>query len=99
MANVFLSRAGMLATPPATDGALEGITRMTILELAEKIIQLTGSKSNIVFKPLPQDDPLQRRPDITLAQRQLGWKPTTELDEGLQRTVAYFKELIARENG
>ncbi len=71
----------------------------TILELAEKIVQMTGSKSNIVFEPLPQDDPLQRQPDITLAERHLGWKPTTGLDEGLQRTVTYFKELIVKENG
>jgi len=71
----------------------------SILELAEKIIDLTGSKSNIVFKPLPQDDPLQRQPDITLAKRHLGWGPTTDLDKGLQRTVAYFKEFIAKENG
>ena len=70
----------------------------TILELAEKIIELTGSKSSIVFKPLPQDDPLQRKPDITLAERHLGWKPTTDLNEGLQQTVAYFEELIAKEN-
>ena len=71
----------------------------TILELAEKVIQLTGSKSNIVFKPLPQDDPMQRQPDITLAERHLDWRPTTELNEGLQRTVHYFKEFIAKENG
>jgi UDP-glucuronate decarboxylase len=71
----------------------------TILELAQKIIALTGSKSNIVFKPLPQDDPLQRQPDITLAERRLGWRPTTDLSEGLQRTVDYFKEFIAKENG
>ena len=69
----------------------------TILELAEKIIEMTGSKSSIVFKPLPQDDPLQRKPDITLAESRLGWKPTTELREGLQRTVAYFKEMIEKE--
>lgn len=71
----------------------------TILELAERILALTGSKSNIVFKPLPQDDPLQRRPDITLAERQLGWRPTTDLQEGLQRTVDYFADFIAKENG
>ncbi len=67
----------------------------TILELAEKIIELTGARSNIVFKPLPQDDPLQRQPDIALAERQLDWRPTTDLEEGLQKTVAYFKDLIA----
>ena len=69
----------------------------TILELAEKITELTGSQSGIVFKPLPQDDPLQRQPDITLAREKLGWEPTTDLTQGLQRTIAYFEELI--ENG
>ncbi|MDZ7579588.1 MAG: UDP-glucuronic acid decarboxylase family protein [Deltaproteobacteria bacterium] len=66
----------------------------TILELAEKIITLTGAKSTIVFKPLPQDDPLQRKPDITLAREKLGWAPVTDLENGLQRTIGYFKNLI-----
>jgi UDP-glucuronate decarboxylase len=65
----------------------------TILELADKIITLTGSKSTIVFKPLPQDDPLQRKPDITLAREKLGWNPVTDLENGLQRTIDYFKNL------
>jgi UDP-glucuronate decarboxylase len=63
----------------------------TILQLAEKVVAKTGSTSKIVFKPLPQDDPTQRRPDITLAQKVLGWRPTIQLDEGLDRTIAYFK--------
>lgn len=62
----------------------------TILEFAEKIISITGSASRIVFKPLPQDDPKQRRPDIGLAQEKLGWKPSMDLTTGLQRTVDYF---------
>ena len=66
----------------------------TIVELAEKIIALTGSQSGIVFKPLPQDDPLQRQPDITLAKEKLGWAPKTDLDQGLRRTIAYFKGLV-----
>jgi UDP-glucuronate decarboxylase len=65
----------------------------TILELADKIITLTGSNSTIVYKPLPQDDPLQRKPDITLAREKLGWNPVTELENGLQRTIDYFKNL------
>jgi UDP-glucuronate decarboxylase len=65
----------------------------TILELADKIITLTGAKSTIVFKPLPQDDPLQRKPDITLAREKLGWNPVTDLENGLQRTIDYFKNL------
>jgi UDP-glucuronate decarboxylase len=65
----------------------------TILELADKIITLTGAKSTIVYKPLPQDDPLQRKPDITLAREKLGWNPVTDLENGLQRTIDYFKNL------
>ncbi|MGA9476820.1 MAG: UDP-glucuronic acid decarboxylase family protein [Desulfobacterales bacterium] len=65
----------------------------TILELADKIITLTGVKSTIVYKPLPQDDPLQRKPDITLAREKLGWNPVTDLENGLQRTIDYFKNL------
>ena len=67
----------------------------TMLELAEKVIELTGSKSKIVFEPLPQDDPRQRKPDISLANRMLGgWTPEIKLDEGLQHTIDYFKKLI-----
>ena len=65
----------------------------TILELADKIITLTGAKSTIVYKPLPQDDPLQRKPDITLAREKLGWNPVTDLENGLRRTIEYFKNL------
>lgn len=64
----------------------------SILELAEKIIELTGSKSKLIFKPLPHDDPQQRQPDITLAKNKLGWQPTIELEEGLPRIIEYFKE-------
>ena len=66
----------------------------TIRKLAEKVIALTGSSSQLVFKPLPADDPLQRKPDISLAQQELGWEPSVMLDEGLSRTAAYFKRLI-----
>ncbi|MFZ0132895.1 MAG: UDP-glucuronic acid decarboxylase family protein [Desulfobacterales bacterium] len=65
----------------------------TILELAEKIIALTAATSSIVFKPLPQDDPLQRKPDITLAREKLGWAPSIDLEDGLRRTIDYFKNL------
>ncbi|MGD2185602.1 MAG: SDR family oxidoreductase [Desulfobacterales bacterium] len=65
----------------------------SILELAEKIISLTKSKSKIVFKPLPEDDPLQRKPNIELAKDRLKWQPRTELAEGLKQTIAYFKAL------
>jgi UDP-glucuronate decarboxylase len=66
----------------------------TIRELAAKVIELTGSRSPLVDKPLPSDDPLQRRPDITLAKERLGWTPTVQLDEGLRHTIAYFDELL-----
>lgn len=66
----------------------------TILELAQKIIGLTKSKSRIVFKPLPQDDPIQRQPDITLAREKLGWEPKIGLEEGLKQTIIYFENLL-----
>jgi UDP-glucuronate decarboxylase len=65
-----------------------------VSELAERIIALTGSRSRIVYKPLPEDDPTQRCPDITLARRLLGWEPTIPLDEGLSRTIGYFERLL-----
>jgi UDP-glucuronate decarboxylase len=66
----------------------------TILELAEKVIKLTGSKSKIIFKPLPEDDPKQRRPDISLAKKELQWEPKTPLEEGLEKTIFYFKKVL-----
>lgn len=69
-------------------------SEFTILELAEKIIQLTDSRSKIVFKPLPLDDPKQRQPDINLAKKLLKWEPQVPLDEGLSLTIAYFRKLF-----
>lgn len=66
----------------------------TILELAEKVLQKIGGSSKLIFKPLPADDPLQRQPVIDLAKKELGWQPTVELDEGLDRTIAYFRDLV-----
>ena len=66
----------------------------TILELAEKVIRLTKSKSKIIRKKLPEDDPTQRQPDITLAKKALKWEPTVKLEDGLKETIKYFKELI-----
>lgn len=65
----------------------------TILELAKKVIELTNSKSKITFKPLPKDDPLQRKPDITLAKDQLNWVPKVQLEEGLLKTIEYFNKI------
>ncbi len=69
----------------------------TILELAEKVLEITGSKSEIIFKPLPSDDPQRRRPDITLARERLGWEPKTPLDEGLKKTIDYFDNYLRRD--
>ena len=66
----------------------------TILELAQKVIQLSNSKSEVVFMKLPADDPRQRRPDITMARKILEWEPEVELEEGLKRTIAYFAEIL-----
>jgi UDP-glucuronate decarboxylase len=66
----------------------------TILDLAKLTVELTGSRSNIVFEPLPQDDPIQRQPDIGLAKRRLGWAPTLGLEEGLRRTIDYFRTTV-----
>jgi len=66
----------------------------TILDLAKKIIAMTGSKSKITHNPLPPDDPAQRRPDITLAWNKLGWKPKVSVDEGIQKTINFFKQEI-----
>jgi UDP-glucuronate decarboxylase len=66
----------------------------TIRELAERVIGLTGSRSKIVSKPLPADDPRQRQPDIKLARKVLGWNPVTQLEEGLKKTITYFEELL-----
>lgn len=66
----------------------------SMIELANAVLELTHSKSKLVFSPLPQDDPKQRQPDISLAQNELGWNPNVELKEGLTKTIAYFKEII-----
>jgi len=66
----------------------------TILELAEKVIRLTGSPSKIIFEPLPSDDPMQRQPDISLAKSKLGWEPKVQLEEGLTKTIEFFKTIV-----
>ncbi len=68
----------------------------TMLELAEKVIKKIGGKSKIVFRPLPSDDPKMRRPDITVAKRELGWEPKVPLDEGLDHIIAYFRDYLQR---
>jgi UDP-glucuronate decarboxylase len=66
----------------------------TMLELAEKVIRLTGSSSKIVYLPLPSDDPTQRQPNISLAKKELDWEPKIMLEEGLMRTISYFQSII-----
>jgi len=70
----------------------------TISDLAEKVIKLTKSKSRIIHKPLPSDDPVRRRPDISVAREKLGWEPKVPLEEGLARTIAYFREKLGMRN-
>lgn len=84
----------MMDTPDDFTGPVNigNPNEFSILELAKKVIELTGSKSKIIFKPLPHDDPKQRQPDITLAKEKLNWKPTIELEEGLGRMINYFKD-------
>lgn len=67
----------------------------TMIDLARKVLDLTGSRSEFVYKPLPADDPRQRQPDISLARRELGWQPTITLEEGLKPTIAYFENLLS----
>ena len=70
-------------------------TEFTMLELAQKVIDITGSKSKLIYKPLPADDPKQRCPDITLAKEKLDWEPVVPLEEGLKKTIAYFDKLLS----
>jgi len=88
----------MMATPEEITGPVNvgNPGEFSMLELAEKVIQLTASSSRLEFRPLPSDDPSQRQPDIGLARRVLnGWQPTVALDEGLDRTIAYFKKRLS----
>jgi UDP-glucuronate decarboxylase len=87
----------MMDTPADFTGPvnLGNPVEFTMLELAEAVIRLTGSSSRIEFRQLPSDDPKQRRPDISLARDRLGWQPSIQLEAGLQRTIAYFRELLA----
>jgi UDP-glucuronate decarboxylase len=87
----------LMATPPEVTGPLNlgNPGEFTIRELADKVIALTGSKSTLVHRPLPSDDPTQRQPDIALAREKLGWTPKVALEQGLARTIAYFDALLA----
>lgn len=86
----------MMATEKGVTGPINlgNPGEFTMLELAEKVIQLTGSKSKLVFRDLPTDDPKQRQPDIRLAKENLGWQPKVNLEDGLKETISYFKKLL-----
>ena len=86
----------LMATPESVTGPMNlgNPFESSILELAEKILELTKAKSKIVFKPLPDDDPIQRQPDISCAKEKLGWEPIVGLDEGLEKTIHYFKTVL-----
>jgi len=92
--------AGMMAMMEAEDFIgpvnLGNPSEFTMLELAEKVIKLSGSSSPLEFKPLPPDDPTQRQPNISLAKEKLGWSPTVELEQGLAPTLAYFRSILAQ---
>ncbi len=66
----------------------------TVLELAEKVLRLTGSRSGVEYRPLPSDDPVKRCPDISLAREKLGWEPRVALEEGLAKTIPYFRDKL-----
>ena len=86
----------MMETGPDVHGPINigNPNEFTIRELAERVLTMVGGKSKLVTKPLPQDDPTQRQPDISRAREKLGWSPRIELDEGLERTIAYFRKVI-----
>lgn len=86
----------LMGTPDSYTGPvnLGNPSEITINDLAHKIIEMTGSKSKIKYLPLPEDDPQQRKPDISLAIKELQWQPLTGLEEGLQNTIGYFKEIL-----
>ncbi|HRY27121.1 MAG TPA: SDR family oxidoreductase [Geminicoccaceae bacterium] len=88
-----------MATPDHVTGPvnLGNPGEFTIRQLAEQVLHLTGSRSTLVNEPLPEDDPMQRQPDITLARELLDWQPAIPLEEGLKRTIPYFKELLSME--
>lgn len=91
----------LMASPASLTGPINlgNPGEFTIGELAEQVIDLTGSRSTIVYRPLPVDDPRQRRPDISLAERELGWRPKVDLATGLAQTIGHFDTLLARTDG
>ena len=91
----------MMDTPAGFIGPVNvgNPAEFTVRSLAEKVLKLTGSRSRIVHKPLPQDDPVRRCPDIALARAELGWEPSVDLDKGLEATIEYFDRLLGTRHG
>ncbi len=87
----------LMATPDGVTGPMNlgNPAEFTIVELASKVIAMTGSRSKIIHKPLPIDDPMQRRPDISMARSVLGWEPSVQVDTGLKRTIEYFEGILS----
>lgn len=88
----------MMRTPAGITGPINlgNPSEFTVAQLASLVVEITNSRSTIAFRPLPQDDPRQRKPDISLAEQHLGWAPTVNLREGLERTVSYFERLLSQ---
>ena len=87
----------LMDSPPEFTGPVNigNPNEFTMLELAQQVLKLTGSRSELIFEPLPSDDPRQRKPDIGLARQALGWEPSVQLEAGLKQTIAYFRQRIA----
>jgi UDP-glucuronate decarboxylase len=87
----------LMESPPEFTGPVNigNPNEFTMLELAQQVLKLTGSRSELIFEPLPSDDPRQRKPDIALARQALGWEPTVQLESGLTKTIEYFRKRIA----
>ena len=87
----------LMATPPEVTGPINigNPAEFTILELAETVLRLVGGRSKLIRMPLPQDDPKQRQPDISLAKQVLGWKPRVQIEDGLAQTIKYFRDILA----
>ena len=88
----------MMQTGPEVTGPINlgNPGEFTMIELAEKVIKMTNSKSKLVFRPLPKDDPVRRKPDISKAEKILNWHPNVPLDEGLKKTIEYFSSILKK---